>query len=673
MDTKNPDLRGKIAVYTRVSTDEQVRDEGSLDNQVHRCRQYLTSLDYRSEVLASVKEYREEAKSGKDLDRPVVQRLLRDIRAGRVKLVVVTELSRISRSVSDFLALSAELKDLNVEFISLKERFDTTTPHGRLILVVLMALNEFERETTALRTKLAHRDRAERGLFSGGAIPIGYTPDPTRSGHFMVVEDEAPVVRAAFATYLETGSLASTVRRLDEAGYRRKDRVTDEGASPGKAMSWAALAHVLQNPVYVGKKEVNRAARFLPPEEAARLPAAEQYRLVDAVWPALVDDVSFERAGKLLAENYARNGNIIAEKHHDYVLTGLIHCGTCGTALEGASQRPNPGADARYFYYRHHAGTKQPGCRISIRAEMVEAAVVDRLKKLARNGPLLDAIVEAANRRLATTAPEVERDLKAARHRAVQLDAQHANLTAHLLAAPAGVPLDSFWTTAKELAATAAGARGEVARLERALGDLACARMNADDYRRALRQFAAVWGKLDAYEQTEVLGLLVARVEITPDEMRVTLLDDVPEQGPAGALTGGGGAYAAPKEWLPTPRSDLTGVEETLNLHELWPKVEGPKTKKLRERAERRERLTRNPPAAEALNKALAWQGDIENGGLRRSDIARREGLTRARVTQIMSLLKLPEDVKGRLLNGDSRLSTMTIRQGMSLVEVNSR
>lgn len=104
--------------------------------------------------------------------------------------------------------------------------------------------------------------------------------------------------------------------------------------------------------------------------------------------------------------------------------------------------------------------------------------------------------------------------------------------------------------------------------------------------------------------------------------------------------------------WLPTPRSDLAGVEEALNLWELWPKVEGPKARRLRERAERRERLRASPPAAEALKKAMLWAAEMESSGIRRADIARREGITRARVTQVMSLLKLPEDVKVSVLAG---------------------
>ena len=106
------------------------------------------------------------------------------------------------------------------------------------------------------------------------------------------------------------------------------------------------------------------------------------------------------------------------------------------------------------------------------------------------------------------------------------------------------------------------------------------------------------------------------------------------------------------QRWLPTPRSDLTGGEETLNLAHLWPHEEGRKAKVRRERAERRDGRERNPPAAEALRKAMVWAVEMEAGGVRRADIARREGITRARVTQVMSLLKLPAEVKASVLAG---------------------
>jgi hypothetical protein len=106
-------------------------------------------------------------------------------------------------------------------------------------------------------------------------------------------------------------------------------------------------------------------------------------------------------------------------------------------------------------------------------------------------------------------------------------------------------------------------------------------------------------------------------------------------------------------------------VEETLNLAHLWPREEGRKAKVRRERAERRDGREKNPPAAEALRKAMAWAVEMESSGIRRADIARREGITRARVTQVMSLLKLPEDVRVSVLAGGE---PRTIRGALEVV-----
>lgn len=129
-------LVGRVAVYSRVSTEDQCKEpESSLDNQLHRCGQYLRSLGADEALVKSVRVYREEGRSGKDLDRPELLRLLRDMRQGHIDLLVFTELSRVSRSLRDFLQLSDFLAHHGVEWISLKEQFNTTSPQ-RVIIVL---------------------------------------------------------------------------------------------------------------------------------------------------------------------------------------------------------------------------------------------------------------------------------------------------------------------------------------------------------------------------------------------------------------------------------------------------------------------------------------------------------------------------------------------------------
>ncbi|MFH1464644.1 MAG: recombinase family protein [Pseudomonadota bacterium] len=555
MTSNGKGLLGRVAVYTRVSTEEQARQhEGSLDNQIHRCKQYLASVGHDAAVVENLRLYREEGFSGKDTARPEFQRLVRDVRAGRISLLVFSELSRISRSVSDFLVFARLLDAHGVQFVSLRERFDTSSPQGNLIIIILMALAQFERETTSIRTRLAMRDRAQRGLWNGGPIPMGYEPVPGVSGHLRVVEDEALVIGEAYRVYLETGSLAETCRRLADAGLRRRDRVSRRDKHhKGKHLTWSALSHILKNPVYVGMKEVNRANRDLPDDEAIALPEGDRYYQVPTTaWEPIIDVETFERAGELLAENRARTANTIGPKRHDYVLTGIIRCGDCGVHLEGASvpKRLADGTKRRYFYYRH-PGKRPDACTMSagISAEKVEQAILDRLHRLADDPDLLARLVEKANQRIEDGVPAKEKELAVARAQVSRLHSEHQALVERLLAAPTGMVPQSFWEKAKDLEAQAQAAEGLIARLEAEVASIRSSRLSVQTYRATLLRFREVYDQLDALQQSDLLAYLLDAVEVTGSTIRIALLGE-PEAGRLDAFTGGP-RLGQPMEWLP--------------------------------------------------------------------------------------------------------------------------
>ena len=554
MSTTARDLRGRVAVYTRVSTDEQAKkDEGSLDNQLHRARQYLGSVGQPHDVIDTARIYREEGYSGKDTNRPELQRLMRDIRAGRVGLLVFTELSRVSRSVEDFLAFAKLLQANKVDFISLRERFDTSSPQGNLIIVILVALYQFERETTSIRTRLAMRDRAERGLFNGGPIPLGYEPTPGLSGQLRIVEDEALMVREAYRVYLETGSLADTVRLLANAGFRRPERTSRRGhARHGLPLSWAALAHVLRNPAYLGLKQINLHRKDLPEEDVIALPEADRYRIVDAVWEPIIDAESFERAGELLVENRARAGNVIGPKHYDYVLTGIIRCGDCGQVLEGASVKKKVASgDVTYYHYYRHDGKKPAGCTMQhgIHAEKVEEAILGRLRRLADDERLLADLVERANQRIEDEVPEKAKELALAREQVHRLHAEHTALVERLMAAPAGMVPASFWEKAKALEEHRKATESVVSRLEVSITETRSQRLDAETYRAALRRFHEIYAELDALQKADLLAYLLDDVTITGAELRIALVGE-PDAGRLECFSGDP-QLGQPSEWLP--------------------------------------------------------------------------------------------------------------------------
>ena len=177
---QSPAVR-RVGLVVRVSTDRQAMNpEGSLKTQLQRLRQHM---EYKRSVAGEewleVAIYELKAISGKSSMRSAeLQRLLADIRSGRVNAILCTALDRISRSVKDFLHFFEVINDYGIEFVCLKQNYDTTTPHGKLF-TMMMALAEFEREQTAERTREATTARAERGLWNGGRL-LGYDLDPVR-------------------------------------------------------------------------------------------------------------------------------------------------------------------------------------------------------------------------------------------------------------------------------------------------------------------------------------------------------------------------------------------------------------------------------------------------------------------------------------------------------------
>ncbi len=189
------------------------------------------------------------------MERPALKRLLVDIAAGRIDVVVVYKIDRLTRSLGDF-ARMVELFDTNkVSFVSVTQAFNTTTSMGRLTLNVLLSFAQFEREVTGERIRDKIAASKAKGMWMGGLPPLGYDlpTDPTTRA-LVVNPAEAETVRLIFATYLELGSVHAVMRRLDERGIRSKLKTTRKGRSiGGLPFNRGALFHLLRNKVYRGR------------------------------------------------------------------------------------------------------------------------------------------------------------------------------------------------------------------------------------------------------------------------------------------------------------------------------------------------------------------------------------------------------------------------------------
>ena len=237
--------RKRCAIYTRKSTDEGLEQSfNSLDAQREACEAFIVSQHHEGWLLVK-KSYDDGGFSGGSMERPALERLLGDIGAGRVDVVVVYKIDRLTRSLFDFARIVGVLDAAKASFVSVTQSFNTTTSMGRLTLNVLLSFAQFEREVTGERIRDKIAASKTRGMFMGGAVPLGYDLVDHR---LIVNEQEAATVRRIFEAYSKGMAVTDLRDELDASGLRTKPR----GGSPGKPFVLSHLYWILANPTYAG-------------------------------------------------------------------------------------------------------------------------------------------------------------------------------------------------------------------------------------------------------------------------------------------------------------------------------------------------------------------------------------------------------------------------------------
>jgi site-specific DNA recombinase len=314
----------RCAIYTRVSTDQGLDQEfNSLDAQYDASAAYIKSQAHAGWTLIKAR-YDDGGYSGGSTDRPALRRLLDDIRARKIDVIVVYKVDRLTRSLADFAKLVELFDAHDVSFVSVTQQFNTTTSMGRLTLNVLLSFAQFEREVTSerIRDKIAASKR--KGLWVGGPLPLGYD---MKDGKIVVVEDEAEQVRLIYRRYLELSGVNALVRDLKERNVRTKTRLLATGTTRGGIpFERGTLFYLLRNRFYIG--EIRYKGDILPGEQ----PPIMERALFDAVQQKLTDQWT--------ARTSIRNAG-------DHLLTGLL--------FDDAGHRMAPThatkAGIRYRYY----------------------------------------------------------------------------------------------------------------------------------------------------------------------------------------------------------------------------------------------------------------------------------------------------------------------------------
>ena len=367
----------KIAAYLRVSTEEQAAAlEGSLDNQKYRLKAFVDGKVMQEKSWGKIVDfYIDDGFSAKDTNRPAYQRMLMDLKSKKIDLILVTDLSRLSRNLLDFCALLNFMEKHKAGFLSIKEQFDTSTSIGRMMVYQVITLAQFEREQTSERVSLGVHARAMRGLMNGGKAILGFDKDPKNPGIYISNRREAKLVQKIFDVYLEEGTLTRSIHKLEELGIGPNKLETSE-LDTKRGWTCDNLSYLLSNHSYRGHYEVNKKNKD---ESQDSLKPHQKYQIVKAPWPALVDDEVFYRVQSQLEFCRAKERTRLQNaKSRVYVLSGIFKCAECGHTLVGQTFHGHGGA---YRYYGHtHKGSKQ-GCKVQrISADEIESVVIKHLK-----------------------------------------------------------------------------------------------------------------------------------------------------------------------------------------------------------------------------------------------------------------------------------------------------
>jgi site-specific DNA recombinase len=402
-------MRHKIGLYIRVSTDEQAQViEGSLPSQKHRLTSFVDIKNVQEAGWGKIIDtYVDEGLSGKDTRRPAFQRMMSDIRKGKINLILVTDLSRLSRNILDFCFLLEDLRKVNAKFLSMKEQFDTSTPAGEMMVFNMINLAQFERKQTSERVSLNFHSRALRGLSNGGPVPMGYDKDPQNPSTYVVDEVEASNVRTIFKIFLEERTCRQTIPRLIEEGIKPKERekrnyrlVTLGQWSP------KTILRILRNVAYIGLREINLRNKGADP---LSLKPSETYQVVKASWPAIIDREDFDEVQKILDESELfQRCRLKGQERRIFFLSGLMKCAQCGGPIVGSAAH---GKNQVHRYYVHRKLVGEPvKCQIKrFRADDVEDAIIRHLEIIMQRQGYLDGLNEIFEEKYSSQNVELKR------------------------------------------------------------------------------------------------------------------------------------------------------------------------------------------------------------------------------------------------------------------------
>jgi len=307
-------VKMRCAIYIRVSTDNQVEVEfNSCEAQELKIRSFIKS----QENMEVFKVYSDPGFTGANIDRPALNEMLNDIKQNKINLVISYKIDRLTRSPKDFYQLIELLEKHNVDFISVTERFDTSTPSGRLLRNIMLTFTQFERELASERTKDKMYQRAQKGMWNGGIVPFGYKKENKK---LIVNKKEAEIVKNIYDNYIESRSITKIYDEIKSIGVKYRT---------GVPFSKSNIHYILRNIVYTGKVKYGG-------------------NVYQGIHHSIISEDIFK-----LAQEIHKKKKRITKLYKNYALAGLVKCKECGSYMTPCyTNKMREGKRKRYYYYR---------------------------------------------------------------------------------------------------------------------------------------------------------------------------------------------------------------------------------------------------------------------------------------------------------------------------------
>lgn len=392
----------KVAIYARVSTEEQAKEGFSIAAQLQTLRQYAQI--YNWEV---VDEYVDEGISGKSVKgRPEMKRLIRDVEDERFDAVLVWKISRLSRNMLETLMLLDKFEKYNVKFISYSENFDTSSPIGRLVLQIMASIAEMERNTLAENVKLGMKQRALEGRWNGGVV-FGYD---TVKKELVINKKEAEVVQLIYHMYADGKGLRAISNYLNKAGYKTKRN---------RYFSINGVAQILDNVIYNGKISWLKFENW---ESKRRKGKNPNPIIVEGKHEAIISD---ELWNVVLARRKSKSFKQ-RQSNEPFLISQLLRCPDCGQGMVPSittyTRKDGTKRKHRYYVCSNFHNKGSAACKAnSIRADEAEDEVINRIEKLVTNKQKLYKTLKEINSSSASSLNKLNKELEQIENRLLEI------------------------------------------------------------------------------------------------------------------------------------------------------------------------------------------------------------------------------------------------------------